>query len=101
MPSCRRPAHGPLIEEREGPDGPGGENRAAFSTSSYHVYRGGILAAEDGWDLDGMGSRTKWYFWPNAFLREYLGLLAAGRVQQLVSMGILAAASAGLTMLVM
>ena len=90
-----------LIEEREGPDGPGGETRAAFSTSSYHVYRGGILAAEDGWDLDGMGSRTKWYFWPNAFLREYLGLLAAGRVQQLVSMGILAAASAGLTMLVM
>lgn len=90
-----------LITEREGQDASGGDSRAAFSTSSYHVYRGGILAAEDGWDLDGMGSRTKWYFWPNAFLREYIGLLAAGRIQQLVSMGILAAVSAGLTMLVM
>ena len=46
-----------------------GTAKAAFSTSSYHVYRGGILAAEDGWDIDGMGSRTRWYFWPNAFLR--------------------------------
>ena len=25
----------------------------------------------------GMGSRTRAYFWPNAFLREFVGLLAA------------------------
>ena len=75
--------------------------KAAFSTSNYHVYRGGILAAEDGWDLDGMGSRTKWYFWPNAFLREFIGLMAAGKAQQLLAAAVITVVSAGLTMLVM
>ena len=84
-----------LIEKR------GGEAKAAFSTSSYHVYRGGILAAEEGWNIDGMGSRTKWYFWPNAFLREFIGLMAAGRAQQLLAAAVITVISAGLTVLVM
>ena len=73
----------------------------AFSTSSYHVYRGGILAADAGWNIDGMGSRTRWYFWPNAFLREFIGLLASNFVQQGSAILIIALLSAGLTALVM
>ena len=76
-------------------------NKVAFSTSNYHVYRGGILAAESGWNIDGMGSRTKWYFWPNAFLREFIGLLAASRFQQITALAVIALLSAGLTLLVM
>lgn len=79
----------------------GKEAKAAFSTSSYHVYRGGILAAEEGWNLEGMGARTRWYFWPNAFLREFIGLMAAGRTQQLLAAAVIAVISAGLTVLVM
>lgn len=45
-----------------------------FSTTSYHVFRSGIIASEAGINIDGIGSRTKWYFWPNAFLREAAGL---------------------------
>jgi len=26
--------------------------------------------------VEGMGAKTKYYFWPNAFLREFAGLLA-------------------------
>ena len=84
-----------LIEQRC--DSP----RVAFSTSSYHVYRGGILAAESGWNVDGMGSHTKWYFWPNAFLREFIGLLVSSRVQQLTAILVIAVLSAGLTAIVM
>ena len=84
-----------LIEKR------GGAARAAFATSSYHVYRGGILASEAGWNIDGMGSRTRWYFWPNAFLREFIGLLAASRYQQITAIVLIALLSAGLTALVM
>ena len=75
--------------------------KVAFSTSSYHVYRGGILASQAGWNIDGMGSRTKWYFWPNAFLREFIGLLVSSRIQQLTAMLFIAVLSAGLTVLVM
>lgn len=49
--------------------------KCAFSTSDYHMLRSGILAGETGWLIDGMGARTKWYFWPNALLRELAGLL--------------------------
>ena len=78
-----------------------GREKPAFSTSSYHVYRGGILAAESGWNIDGMGSPTKWYFWPNAFLREFVGLLVSNRVQQIMAAAIITLLSAGLTALVM
>ena len=26
-------------------------------------------------EAEGIGSRTKWWFWPNAFLRECVGLM--------------------------
>lgn len=84
-----------LIEQRES------AAKAAFSSSSYHVYRSGILASEVGWDLDGMGSRTKWYFWPNAFLREFIGLMAARKLQQLTAMAVITAAVTAVTLLVM
>ena len=84
-----------LIEEK------GSAEKTAFSSSSYHVYRSGILASEVGWDLDGMGSRTKWYFWPNAFLREFIGLMAAQRLQQLAAMGVIVLITASFTTLVM
>ena len=47
----------------------------AFSTTNYHVFRAGILAADLGMNVDGMGAKTKWYFWPNALIREFVGML--------------------------
>lgn len=48
-----------------------------FSTTNYHVFRGYVCAHEAGMVVEGIGSKTKYYFWPNAFLREFVGLLAA------------------------
>ena len=48
-----------------------------FSTSGYHVLRSGIISRNEGLDAEGIGCRTKWYFWPNAFVREFVGLLAS------------------------
>ncbi len=53
------------------------EVRVGFSTTNYHVFRGYVCAHEAGMVVEGMGSKTKAYFWPNAFLREFIGLLAA------------------------
>lgn len=49
----------------------------AFATTNYHVFRSGILAGQANLKADGIGSKTKWYFWPNAMLREVVGMLAA------------------------
>ena len=64
-----------VIERHAGRDA--SELRVAFSTTNYHVFRGYVCAREAGMVVEGMGSRTRAYFWPNAFLREFVGLLAA------------------------
>ena len=53
-----------------------GFDRAVFSTTDYHVMRCGIFARRTGLDADGMGSVSRWYFWPNALTREYFALLS-------------------------
>ncbi|MDO4976611.1 MAG: YdcF family protein [Eubacteriales bacterium] len=54
-----------------------GENaKAVFSTTNYHVFRSGIISRQVGFEADGMGSHTKWYFWPNAYVRELIGMLS-------------------------
>ncbi|MBQ1490629.1 MAG: YdcF family protein, partial [Blautia sp.] len=58
------------IIERENPHA-----KSIFVTTNYHLFRAGILARKVGFLADGLGSRTKWYFWPNAFVRELMGLL--------------------------
>lgn len=51
------------------------DTKAVFSTTNYHVFRSGIISRQVGLDLDGMGSPTKWYFWPNAYIREMIGMV--------------------------
>jgi hypothetical protein len=48
-----------------------------FSTTNYHVLRGYVCAHQAGMAVEGIGSKTRAYFWPNAFLREFVGLLAS------------------------
>ena len=50
--------------------------KIAFATTNYHVFRGYILAAKNGYTAKGISAKTKWYFFPNAFIREFIGLLA-------------------------
>ena len=62
------------------------EMRVAFATTNYHVLRGYVYAHAAGLDAEGIASPTKLYFWPNAFLREFVGLIAARAVPILVSL---------------
>lgn len=59
-----------LIRERTA------DAKVAFSTTNYHVFRSGIISRQNQFEPDGMGSKTKWYFWPNAFIREVIGMMA-------------------------
>ncbi|MBR0085742.1 MAG: YdcF family protein, partial [Lachnospiraceae bacterium] len=61
----------------------------AFSTTRYHVFRSGILARFSGMKLsEGIGAKTKWYFWPNAWAREFIGLMTSHRVKQALVLGL-------------
>ena len=58
------------------------EARIAFSTTNYHVFRSGLKARRVKLRAQGMGCRSKWYFWPNAAVREFVGLLTQHRLKQ-------------------
>ena len=58
--------------------------KVAFSTTNYHVFRTGLYSRRVKMRAVGMGARTKWYFWPNALVREFVGLLTEHRGKQLM-----------------
>ena len=61
--------------------------KVAFSTTNYHVFRSGLYARRVKMRAVGMGAPTKWYFWPNASVREFVGLLTEHRGKQLLIFG--------------
>lgn len=61
----------------------------AFSTTNYHVLRGYVFAHEAGMEAEGIASPTRLYFWPNAFFREFVGLLVARIVPILLGLAFL------------
>lgn len=72
------------------------EVTVGFSTTNYHVFRGYVCAHQAGMAVEGMGAKTKAYFWPNAFLREFVGLLAnqwRGILQTFLIIGLVYAAA--------
>ena len=64
-----------LMKERLG----GSEPNMAISTTNYHVCRAGMYASELGIKAEGIGSRTKRYFWVNAFIREFVATINSER----------------------
>lgn len=73
--------------------------RTAFATTNYHVFRSGVWAWRNGIRAEGMGSKTRWYYWPNAFMREYLALIAANLGHEIAVLAALGAQSALLAFL--
>ena len=73
--------------------------KIAFSTTNYHVFRSGLCARRVKMRAVGMGARTKWYFWPNAAVREFAGLLTKHRGKQALILGVMTAVYVALTLL--
>ncbi|MGX8703193.1 MAG: YdcF family protein [bacterium] len=69
---------------------PANEN-LAFATTNYHVFRGYIMARKNGFDAKGISAKTKFYFFPNAFLREFVGLIVDRKWQHLAAVAVVLA----------
>ena len=70
-----------LIEQdAESPD----DVKIGFSTTNYHVFRGYTLANKIGMRAKGLSAKTKLYFFPNAFIREFIGLLWEKKLYHLI-----------------
>ena len=71
--------------------------KTAFSTTNYHVFRSGIWSNMASLHAEGIGSKTKWWYWPNAFIREWVGLLVRRAGFELVGLALLSLFFAAIT----
>ena len=56
-------------------DGDGIKHRYIFVTNDYHVFRTSLFARSLGMNAAGVGCRTAAYYWPSAFIREYIAIM--------------------------
>ena len=57
--------------------------KICFSTTNYHVLRAGIIASNQNIKVEGIGAKTKAYFWINAFIREFIATLVSERMSHI------------------
>ncbi len=75
-----------IIKEKETKE----KFKVAFSTTNYHVFRAGSIANEQKIYMEGIGSKTKPYFWINAFIREFIATMYSERKKHiLIILGII------------
>ena len=53
------------------------DGNISFATTNYHVFRSGVIANNSGIECEGMGSKTKWYFYTNALIREFIANISS------------------------
>ena len=58
--------------------------KICFSTTNYHVFRSGVIANREGIDCEGIGSKTKWYFYTNALIREFIANIVQERKSHII-----------------
>lgn len=61
--------------------------KIAFSTTNYHVFRAGAIASSQNIAMEGIGAKTRTYFWVNAFIREFVAVLVAEKRKHMAVIG--------------
>ncbi|MDO3409691.1 YdcF family protein [Saccharibacillus sp. CPCC 101409] len=64
-----------------------GKYTAVFATNNFHLFRAGVYARKAGLKADGIGSKTAFYYLPNAFIREYIAILSMYRRWHMTFLG--------------
>lgn len=66
------------------------QKNVVIASNNYHILRAGKLAAQLGIPARGIGSKTKLYYLPTAFIREFIGYLFMTKRTHLFVVGIFA-----------
>lgn len=66
-------------------DSKNGNPKIAFSTTNYHVFRAGNIALNQKINIEGIGSKTKLYFWINAFIREFIATIVYEKKKHIIT----------------
>lgn len=66
-----------------------GNYNSIFTTNNFHLFRASLYAKKAGLKSQGIGSKTVFYYWLNAMIREYIAIVAMHRKRHIVVAGII------------
>ncbi|WP_245833188.1 YdcF family protein [Oceanobacillus timonensis] len=84
-----------IMDKRSGE----GAYRSIFATNNFHLFRAGMYARKAGLDSQGIGSKTAFYYWPNAMVREYIAIVVMRHRRHVMVVGCIMGFSLFLTMI--
>ncbi|MED2979429.1 YdcF family protein [Bacillus swezeyi] len=58
-----------------------------FTTNNFHLFRASLYAKRAGLKSQGIGSKTAFYYWPNAMIREYIAIIVMNRKRHSIVVG--------------
>lgn len=58
--------------------------RVKFFSNNYHIFRSGLYAKKAELSANGVGAKTRFYFLPNALIREFIAVFLMNRKRHLV-----------------
>lgn len=67
----------------------------SFFTNNYHLLRAGIYARQAGLAANGVGAHTRFYYLPNAMIREFGALVVMNKKRHLIMIGLIVAFCVG------
>lgn len=60
-----------------------------FFSNNYHIFRAGLYAKMAGIAANGVGAPTRFYFLPNALIREFVAILLMNKKRHAIMIGLL------------
>ncbi|MBD5429436.1 YdcF family protein [Lactobacillus sp.] len=64
--------------------------KAKFFTNNYHLFRAALYAKQAHLHANGVGSTTRFYYLPNATIREFVGVFMMRKKRHLFIIGVIA-----------
>lgn len=61
--------------------------KCIFVTNNYHVFRTGLYAKKVNLKAEGLGCTTAAYYWPSAFIREYIAIMLSMKLYSILILG--------------
>ncbi|WEV39839.1 YdcF family protein [Lactobacillus sp. ESL0684] len=58
--------------------------KAKFFSNNYHIFRASLFAKKAGLSANGVGCYTRFYFLPNAIVREFAGVLVMNKKRHIL-----------------
>ena len=63
--------------------------KIAVISSDFHIYITGVYARQLGIEIDGIGAKTTWYYYPNSFIREFSAIFVKYKRNILIYLAVL------------